>query len=88
MHVAGFGRVFAAIFAQGRCRRQNRQPGWISSLSVYVYHLVHWPFEKRDEEGRLPKIGKYVLETLVYPLNIRTAPVGCVGLGQKSCASH
>ena len=51
---------------------------WISTVSFYVYHLVQWPFEKRDEEGRLPPLGKYVLQMLVFPLVMWTLFVGCV----------
>ena len=51
---------------------------WISSFAYYVYHLVQWPFEKRDEQGRLPKLGKYVLVNLVFPIVLCPLPIGCV----------
>ena len=50
---------------------------WISTLAYYVYHLVAWPFMKRDEEGQLPKLGPYVLKNLLFPLLLWTVPLGC-----------
>ena len=51
---------------------------WISSFAYYVYHLVQWPFEKRDEDGRRPKPGKYLLTNLIFPLVLWTLTIGCV----------
>ena len=61
---------------------------WISSFAYYVYHLVQWPFEKRREKGWLPKLWKYVLEMLVYPLVAWTLLVGCVKRESASVVAH
>ena len=51
---------------------------WISSVGYYVYHVVQWPFEKRDKDGRLPNLGEYVLKMFVFPLVLWTVLIGCV----------
>ena len=37
----------------------------MSALAFYVYHLVMWPLSKRDDDGKLPKLGAHLLKNLI-----------------------